>query len=114
MEKRLVEVARFTPNPKAAIEFYKSFFSLRPAWETEDAAEFAIGSIKVLVHKVSSSEGSPGEDHLAFAVDDIDAAYAELRAKGMRIEKPPHNYEWGKSAYLRDPDGRWLEIYQKK
>jgi catechol 2,3-dioxygenase-like lactoylglutathione lyase family enzyme len=114
MKKELQEVARFTSNPKRTIEFYKSFLGLEPVWETEHAAEFKVGAVKVLVHKLSSSEGSPGEDHLAFTVDDVDSACAELEAKGLRIEKPARTYEWGTSAYLRDPDGRWLELYQKK
>src|SRR5207245_8498036 len=114
MKKSFHEIARFTADPGANIKFYKSFLGFEPTWETGDAAQFAVGAVKLLVHKTSSSMGSPGEDHLAFAVENVDSACAELESKGLRIEKAPRDYEWGRSAYLRDPDGRWLELYQVK
>ena len=114
MIKELKEIARFTPEPKAAIEFYKTFLGAKPLWESPDGAQFSVGSIKVLIHKIASSGGSPAEDHVAFEVEDVDAACQELQSKGLRVEKGPRDYEWGRSAYLKDPDGRWLELHQSK
>jgi len=56
----------------------------------------------------------PGEglDHLAFVVDDVAEAYAKLVAAGAEPAIPPSEYE-GWTAYVKDPDGNWIELYQK-
>jgi len=79
-----------------------------------EAATFTLGGVKLFLHKRSG--GMPGgprdEDHIAFIVDDVDEACAALRAQGIGIEFPPHDFYWGRSAYLRDPDGRLVELHQ--
>jgi len=63
---------------------------------------------------VYAVEYTPGEglDHIAFVVDDVKAAFTELLAKGA---EPTDIGPWntgGWLAYLKDPDGNWIEIYQ--
>jgi glyoxylase I family protein len=72
-----------------------------------------------------SFEGTPGPParpsqpealglrHLAFAVDDVDAAHAELSARGITVEElrvDPNTLK--KMFFFRDPDGLPLEIYE--
>jgi catechol 2,3-dioxygenase-like lactoylglutathione lyase family enzyme len=57
-------------------------------------------------------DGPPNEDHVALGVEDLDAACAELRAHGVTLLVEPRDYPWGRSAYLRDPDGRLVELSQ--
>lgn len=33
---------------------------------------------------------------------------------GMTIEYPPRDYDWGRSAYLRDPNGGLIELKQSR
>ena len=50
-------------------------------------------------------ENPPGLDHIALAVDDVDAAYRTLSDRGVRFESGPED-RWGyRVAALRDPDG---------
>ena len=56
--------------------------------------------------------GPPNEDHFALGVSDLDAAAAELAADGLTFLVEPRDYDWGRSAYLRDPDGRLVELSQ--
>ena len=37
-------------------------------------------------------------------------AIGALANQGLSIEVPPADYYWGRSAYLRDPDGHQVEI----
>jgi catechol 2,3-dioxygenase-like lactoylglutathione lyase family enzyme len=58
-----------------------------------------------------------GAPHLCFDVPDIDAAYAELQDKGADFYSRPLRIIDGPLAgcafaYLRDPDGLTLEIFQ--
>lgn len=60
---------------------------------------------------------NPGNAHIAFAVEDLDAAYAELSAKGVRFKSAPVEITHGrnkgaKAVYLLDPDDITLELVQ--
>ncbi len=55
----------------------------------------------------------PGEglDHIGFVVDDVSRTYQELVAQGVESILGPEETE-GWLAYLKDPDGNWIEMYQ--
>jgi catechol 2,3-dioxygenase-like lactoylglutathione lyase family enzyme len=58
-----------------------------------------------------------GTMHIAFQVDDIDAAYQAMLAQGVRFTAPPATIPAGpmkgwKWTYFFDPDGVSLEIIQ--
>ena len=82
--------------------------------EWPGGAVFEVGGSKILVHERSATlqDGPPNEDHLALAVDDLDASYEALRAQRLDLLVEPRDYPWGRSAYLRDPDGRLVELAQ--
>lgn len=55
-----------------------------------------------------------GLRHLAFAVDDVDAAAAELRIKGVEVE-PVRIDELTQKRFVffSDPNGQPLELYER-
>lgn len=55
-------------------------------------------------------DGGRNFGHLAFAVDDIYAVCASLQAKGVIINRTPHD---GRMAFIRSPDGISIELLQK-
>ena len=60
---------------------------------------------------------NPGTSHLCFRVNDMDAAYAALRAKGVRFRSEPVEVSAGmnqgaRTVYFSDPDGIPLEMFQ--
>ena len=112
--KELVEIALFTDDVESAKAFYGRLLSTAPEAEWPGGAIYAAGGAKLLVHERGEGPtgGPPNEDHFALGVDDIDAAAAELWAAGFTFLVEPRNYSWGRSAYLRDPDGRLVELSQ--
>ena len=50
-------------------------------------------------------------DHLGLIVDDIEAAYQELSAKGYSFSVPPMG-EAGKIAFFQGPEGLNIELFQ--
>ena len=59
-----------------------------------------------------SIEGGP-RGLLAAGVEDIDAAYKSLSAKGVTFLRPPTDQPWGlRTAYFTDPEGNLWEINQ--
>ena len=50
---------------------------------------------------------------LAASVEDVDATYQELLAKGVMFLRPPTNQPWGlRTAHFADPEGHLWEINQ--
>jgi catechol 2,3-dioxygenase-like lactoylglutathione lyase family enzyme len=57
---------------------------------------------------------TPGIRHLAFAVDDIDAVVASLRAHGTELVGEVENYEdIYRLCYVRGPEGIIVELAEK-
>ncbi|HEU5207188.1 MAG TPA: VOC family protein [Gaiellaceae bacterium] len=108
----LVELALFTDDVAAVSAFYRSLVGSAPIAEWPGGALFVAGNAKILVHErvAETTGGPPNEDHFALAVPDADRACRTLRAEGYELLLEPRDYEWGRSAYLRDPDGRLVEL----
>ena len=59
-----------------------------------------------------------GATHVCCEVDDIDAVYADLRAKGVAFSVEPSQVlggvlEGDRYCYFRDPDGIQLELWER-
>jgi catechol 2,3-dioxygenase-like lactoylglutathione lyase family enzyme len=57
---------------------------------------------------------STREFMLDFAVDDLDAFLAKLRAKGVTVLKRDDSDPTGDFAWILDPDGTKIELWQPK
>ena len=53
-------------------------------------------------------------DHLAFEVEDLDAAVAELARKGVEVIVRPGEIGGWREAFVRDPNGIWVELLQRR
>lgn len=51
--------------------------------------------------------------HLAFNVDDMDEAVAELESKGVKLEGPPARSGENILLFFRDPEGAPLQLVQR-
>jgi lactoylglutathione lyase len=53
-------------------------------------------------------------DHIAFEVEDVPAAVEKLRKNGVTIAMEPYSLQGSTSkiAFVKDPDGNWLELIQ--
>ena len=47
-----------------------------------------------------------------FRVDDLDALLIQLAAAGVRIDPKRDDYEYGKFAWIWDPEGNRVELWQ--
>jgi catechol-2,3-dioxygenase len=109
---RIAEVALFTDDVARLSEFYENLLGRPPDESTDNHASFNLDGTLLFIHVSSPEgpEGAPGGDHVGIALDQ-DAAAARVRSAGVDVVGPKDFY-WGRAAYLRDPDGRAVELLQ--
>lgn len=53
-------------------------------------------------------------DHLGFRVNDLEGTVARLVGLGARVRIPPFTEGTERLAFLSDPDGVWVELYERR
>lgn len=111
---KLVELAYFTQDVAAMRAFYETLFGESPVAESADMAIFMHNGVKLFIHKIYPLEAGAlaPENHSAYEVANVDETCQSLARQGLSIEIASADYYWGRSAYLRDPDGHLIEINQ--
>jgi catechol 2,3-dioxygenase-like lactoylglutathione lyase family enzyme len=99
---------------QTAVHWYGEVLGLPHLYTFGDLAFFDCGGTRLFL---SASEETTAEPSvLYFRVDDIQAAYDELRGRGVEFESAPHLIhkhddgveEW--MAFFPDPDGHLLAL----
>lgn len=113
-----------TLNAAASARFWTEIFGA-----TETARVVANGNLRVVldlaglavfVEEVPEGTGAPppapylGLEHLALLVDDLDAAVADLTAKGARLSRPVASPRPGvRMCFVAAPDGAEVELLER-
>ena len=108
-------VTLFVEDLEASTQFYVNLFEQQPIDKSENTALFEVDGFKTFLHRQMKHEaGMPAnEDHMEYKVSDLDEIVSGLIEKGMKIENHPKEYYWGRSAFLRDIEGKLIELYEK-
>jgi uncharacterized glyoxalase superfamily protein PhnB len=115
----------FVADYGRARDFYENVMGLECLHgEVGVDAYFKIGADGLMLIAQGTADDllSPGDvDHetarggrfvMATGVDDVDAAYEDLRAKGAEFIRAPEDRHWGlRCAHFKDPDGNVWEIH---
>ncbi len=131
-------------NLERSLEFYVELLGCKVIWQRENrdqyfrdivgypdsAAKMAMLSVPGSTHAIELIEyvvprgvsadvrtKNVGSSHIAFLVDDLQAAYEELCAAGVQFRSPPVEITAGankgaKAVYMIDPDGITMEFFQ--
>lgn len=107
----------------ASVNFYKNILEFKQGTDEKGFATFeienyvlAVLDITMAADMISPEVIQPDKDFIPrslFAVflDDCDAEYERLKARGVNFIKPPTTQPWGqRTAYFTDPDGNIWEI----
>ena len=105
--------------------FYRDTLGLLVRETTPDSVSFQMDNIYFFLQEATAAADMVSEDPsrlridggsrvlLAAGVEDVDAAYEELKAKGVEFLRPPADQSWGlRTAYFADPEGNLWEINQ--
>jgi len=97
----------------AAQKFYCDVMGFKPEFMLNDTsgrphfAGISRDGVRLYL-TTTSSEVHSGECTLV--VDDVDAVFAEFKAKGARIKREPRDVPWGREFSMYDLDGNYPVI----
>ncbi|MHB8747762.1 MAG: VOC family protein [Aggregatilineales bacterium] len=104
--------------------FYRDMLGLQVTFSDSVSFAFRLEDQDFVLLKVSAAAQMVGEEVLSLhtaaghrvllcaSVEDVDAVYKALTAKGVAFIKPPISQRWGRrTAYFADPEGNLWEIW---
>ncbi|HVM61043.1 MAG TPA: VOC family protein [Verrucomicrobiae bacterium] len=105
---------RVTDLARAA-RFYRETLGLKQEVYSEESqwAEFNCGNVTLSLHGGFEIPKGTAGSRIALAVEDVHAAYAELKAKGARMVGEPVDYGVCRAVELLDPDGNIVILHRR-
>ncbi len=105
-----------------ARQFYGELLGLAPVRAFgEDWAEYQAGNVTISLIKAKADEiakrvalGPWTAIGIALAVPDVEAALAELRAKGVSVTQETSEFPPCYMATVQDPSGNFVWLHQRK
>lgn len=103
-------------EPKALAAWYQRHFGIdlvpgdydTPAWR-QAAGDTVFAPFSSLTSPVTEA---PRPFMLNFRVRDLDAMIAQLEAAGLTVKRDPEDYPNGRFAWLDDPEGNPIELWE--
>ena len=53
-------------------------------------------------------------DHIAFSIENMDQFIARMKEEGVEIAKEPYVLGTSRIAFIKDPNGIWIEMIERK
>lgn len=114
----VAQVAFTVTDLGRAAAFYRDALGLTHLFDAPHMSFFDAGGVRVML---SAQGGKPGDKgtFVYFKVGDVALAHADLLARGVRFEQPPHVI--GRTAerevslaWVNDPDGNLLGLMSER
>ncbi len=115
-----------TPDPEATVAWFENMLGaevIRSMQQGAPRIDLKLGGQKIFIMPVAPGEAvnpapaTPyqGLDHFGYAVKNIDAVYAELKAKGAQFTQELQSPRPGiKTLFLRGPQGVSVELLERE
>ncbi len=114
----LSQIGQIAVNVKdldRAVAFYRDALGMRPLFQVPKLAFFDCGGVRLMLSPPETPEFDHAASVIYYKVDDIRAAHAALRGRGVNFDGEPHVVArlpahdlW--MAFCRDPEGNVLAL----
>ena len=113
--ERVDFVSFLTQDIQQAKRFYTDVLGLEVETEGESDLELRCGQVTLDIFDPSSigQPFAPSPAGLALRVRDVDAARAELEAKGVQFDGETIETSVCRQAWFKDPDGNSLMLHRR-
>ncbi|RFA30511.1 lactoylglutathione lyase [Alkalilimnicola ehrlichii] len=102
-EKAAADVPSNDPQRTTWVFRQQAMLELTHNWGTEKDPDFAYHN---------GNDQPQGFGHIGFSVPDVYAACARFESLGVEFVKRPDDGKMKGLAFIKDPDGYWIEILQ--
>jgi uncharacterized glyoxalase superfamily protein PhnB len=94
-----------------SLNYYVDTLCFEEKWEWDDPPTFGgVRNGDVQIFFCKNCQGNPGT-WISVFVDNVDAYYETIKAKGANILSPPQDMEWGiREMLVEDPDGHKIRF----
>jgi catechol 2,3-dioxygenase-like lactoylglutathione lyase family enzyme len=121
MFEGLEHAAIASPDPERLAGWYVEHLGFRVNYRSASSKTTFVKAPDGSMFEIILSEGerpaqtmkTPGLRHLAIAVSDFDAAYAQLRSKQVRFLTEPEDKGGNRLVFFADLDGNILHLIQR-
>ncbi len=98
-----------------AARFYREVLGLAQETYSEEWrwAEFDCGNVTLSLHGGAKDPGTTAGGRIALAVEDVHAAFDELKKKGVSAVTEPRDYGVCCALEVRDPDGNTVILHRR-
>jgi predicted enzyme related to lactoylglutathione lyase len=117
---RFDHVHLYSPDPEKAADFYVEMFGAEKLDVRQESAEHTVvvlvlDGIKIIVSSPWDADSDTyGNDHFGLATDDLEAAIAELKAKGVEFTMEKTSVPGTDISFLSAPDNAVIEVIEPK
>jgi glyoxylase I family protein len=108
-----------SPNPKLLAEWYVAHLEFALVFEyagnyfVEDKKGGLIEIIPGEGERGTAAMKTPGMRHIAIAVDDFDAALAQLKKQGVQFAGEPFESSGNRLVFFEDADGNLVHLIKR-
>jgi catechol 2,3-dioxygenase-like lactoylglutathione lyase family enzyme len=122
--KTIETITLFVEDLERSKVFYQRVFGLSVVFEDKNSAVFRFENTQINLLRISAAHdlikpgvvadpGAGSRFQFTIPVDDVDAACAELTARGVELLNGPMDRPWGiRTASFTDPGGHIWELAQ--
>jgi glyoxylase I family protein len=117
--KGVEHVAIATTDPQKLADWYVQNLNFSPLLDTGTTVYIRSPNSVILEFvKADNSPSKPrirdaGLRHIAFAVDNLEAAHTQLKSAGVEFEAAPVLLPGMRLLFFRDPEGNYLHLVQR-
>ncbi|HEX2906491.1 MAG TPA: VOC family protein [Phototrophicaceae bacterium] len=125
MLNKLTATVLFVQDLDKCMQFYQDIFGLESPFTDANSAAYRMDDHDFVLLKTTAAAQMLSAEAVALdkeaghrvllclAVDDVDATYQALMAKGLTFITPPKSQDWGRrTTYFADPEGNLWELWQ--
>ena len=117
MKPRAIDFVMYNVSDmERSTRFYREILGLNAPFNEQGGfwTEFDTDPVSFALCRPSNERPWNGSPAIALAVDDVDEAISELRAKGVRVLNEPEETNVCYMAFIEDPDGNRICIHRRK
>jgi glyoxylase I family protein len=108
-----------SPDPKKLAEWYVANLEFSLVWEY--AGNYFVEAKNGVMIEIIPAEGefgsptmkTPGMRHIAIAVDDFDAGFAQLKKQSVKFAGEPFETSGNRLVFFHDADGNLVHLIKR-